>query len=78
MHVRPTRSQEEFLCDKLFDWALSDDEDLDKVLLQASDEFESKIMPRATAPSRAPSTTSAAYLPPAKLTASASLYKLHT
>ena len=40
-----------FLCDKLFDWAFGDDEDyLDKNLLQASDEIESKITPRATAP----------------------------
>ena len=33
-----------FLCDKLFDWAFGDDEDdLNEALVQASDEFESKI-----------------------------------
>ena len=56
MHVRPTctRSHEEFLCDKLFDFAFGDDEDdLNKALLQASDEFETKITPHATAPSLA-------------------------
>ena len=60
--VGPTKgSHEEFLCDKLFDWAFDDDkDDLNEALLQASGEFESKIKPRATAPSRAPSTTSAA------------------
>ena len=26
-HVGPTRLHEEFLCDKLFDWAFGDDED---------------------------------------------------
>ena len=66
LHVIPTRLHGEFLCDELFDWAFGDDEDdLNKALLQASDEFESKIMPYATAPSlplarsQAPSTTSA-------------------
>ena len=44
---------EDFLCDKLFDWAFGDYEDnLDEALLQASAEFESKIMPCATAPAR--------------------------
>ena len=34
-----------FLCDKLFDWAFGDNEDdLNEALLQASDEFVSKIM----------------------------------
>ena len=34
-----------YFCDKLFDWAFVDDEDdLNKALLQASDEFELKIM----------------------------------
>ena len=43
-----------FLCNELFDWPFDDDEnDLNKALLQASDEFESKITPRrhAMAPS---------------------------
>ena len=34
---------DEFLCDKMFDWAFCDNEDdLNEALLQASDEFESK------------------------------------
>ena len=36
-----------FLCDKLFEWAFGDDEaDMNEALLQASDGYESKIMPR--------------------------------
>ena len=60
------RPHKNFLGDKLFDWAFGDEEDdINKALLQASDEFKSKIMPRATAPSlalapsRAPPATSA-------------------
>ena len=35
-----------FLCDELFDWAFGDHEDdLKEALLQANDDFESKIMP---------------------------------
>ena len=42
------------LCNKLFDWAFGDDEDdLNDAWLQAGNEFELKIMPRATAPSLA-------------------------
>ena len=42
------------LCDELFDLAFGDDEDdLNEAMLQASDEFESKIRPCATAPSLA-------------------------
>ena len=44
------------LCDKLFVWVFGDDEDdLNEALLQASDEFESKITPQhyATVPSLA-------------------------
>ena len=42
-----------FLCDELFDWAFSNNEDdlIIEALLQASDKFELKIMPHATAPS---------------------------
>ena len=43
-----------FLCNKLTDWAFGDNEDdLNEALLQASDDFASKITPRATAPSLA-------------------------
>ena len=53
-HVAPMRLHGEFLCDELFDWAFGDNEDdLNEALLQAGDEFESKITPRATAPSLA-------------------------
>ena len=53
-HVAPMRLHVEFLCDELFDWAFGDNEDdLNEALLQAGDEFKSKITPHATAPSLA-------------------------
>ena len=69
-HVVPTRWHGEFLCDELFDWTFGKDEDdLNEALLLASDEFESKITPRATAPSlalarsQAPSTSAICHQP---------------
>ena len=51
-HVRPTRLHEEFFVQWTVDWAFGDNkDDLNEALLQASDEFESQIIPRATAPS---------------------------